>query len=140
MARLQMAHPNELSAVAPWELDFRQLDPGALSATVSVRAGQTVSVLTLAIDLAMHQRGASPDGWSSFGVCRSAAVPTWQGADLDQDVLITFGDNDGFDGVTRGGFKGHVVSIDTARMERCAEACGFAVNGDVNQTGFIGEV
>ena len=116
--KFDLNHPNELNAVTPWNLDFRQLDRGKLSTQVTVRASDYLSLLNIQVNGSLHQRGASPDGWNTFGVGRQKSIQTWQGQDLDRDALISFGDADGFDGVTSGGFAGNVLSFNTERLAR----------------------
>ena len=128
-ARLDLLHPNELGKLAPWEMDFRQLDAGAMSTEVAVRMGRKSALLNIRMNKRVHQRGACPDGWSTFGLSQGGTVSTWQGQSLETDAFLTFGDNDGFDGVTTDTFFGDVLSFETATLEAFADTCGFAIDG-----------
>ncbi|WP_170787225.1 helix-turn-helix domain-containing protein [Ruegeria lacuscaerulensis] len=124
---LDLMHPNDLAAMTPWELDFRQLDPGPLSTQIAVRSSPTCSVLNISLSGAVHQRGVSPDGWSTFGISRRGTIDSWQGCALDDDAFLTFGNKDGFDGVSTGRFFGNVVSFNTRRFQKLAQCCGYSI-------------
>ena len=130
LLELRLSHPNEIGALSPWEMDFRQLNSGRLSAALRLRATPTLSLLNLRLNDSVHQRGASPDGWMTFGIGRRHAIQHWQGKDLDADALIAFGDADGFDGVSAPCFSGNVLSVSSKRLAAFAEACGYALPGE----------
>ncbi len=130
VVRFDLAHPNDLAAMTPWEMDFRQMDPGPLSTQVAVRSSQNTSVLNISLSGAVHQRGVSPDGWTTFGISRKGTVNTWQGCDMERDAFLTFGNNDGFDGVSTDRFFGNVVSFSTRRFENLAQSCGYVLETD----------
>ncbi len=128
--QFELSHPNEFGALSPWELDFRQLDAGAMSTKIAVREGRNSSILNIATDRPVHQRGACPNGVVTFGIANGGTVMNWQGQELDRDAFLTFGNNDGFDGVTTEAFVGHVVSFDTAAFSSFAGACGYQTSGE----------
>lgn len=123
--RLNLMHPNDLAEMTPWEMDFRQLDAGPLTTQLAVRTSRTSSVLKISLDAAVHQRGVSPDGWSTFGISRRGTVNSWQGCNMEHDAFLTFGNNDGFDGVSTDRFFGNVVSFNTSCFEKLAQSCGY---------------
>ncbi len=127
---LSLDHPNRIGELTPWEIDFRQLDPGRLSTAITVRSGQAVSALNIAMNQRVHQRGVSPDGWKTFGIPKRGAIDKWQAKDVTESAFLVFGDRDGFDGITTSGFWGSVVSFETERLEKLAETCGFDLAGD----------
>ncbi len=123
-------HPNMIGDFTPWQIDFRQLDPGRLSTRITVRSGHSVSALNIAMNQRVHQRGVSPKGWMTFGIPTKGAVDKWQAKDVTDSAFLSFGDSDGFDGVSTAGFTGNVVSFDTQRLEKLADACGYHLNVD----------
>ncbi len=127
---LSLDHPNRIGELTPWEIDFRQLDPGRLSTAITVRSGQAVSALNIAMNQRVHQRGVSPDGWKTFGIPTRGAIDKWQAKDITDSAFLVFGDRDGFDGITTSGFSGSVVSFETEKLEKLAESCGFYLEGD----------
>ena len=127
---LELQHPNDIADLTPWQIDFRQLDAGRIRTSVTVRGSSTMSVLNIAMTGRVHQRGASPSGWTTFGIPKKGTIKTWQGQDIAGDSLLAFGDRNGFDAVSYNGFSGNVVSFDTQRLEVFARACGFNLPGD----------
>ena len=123
-------HPNMIGDFTPWEIDFRQLDPGRLSTRITVRSGHAVSALNIAMNQRVHQRGVSPKGWMTFGIPSKGAVDKWLAKDITDSAFLSFGDSDGFDGVSTAGFTGNVISFETQRLEKLADACGFHLNVD----------
>lgn len=135
--RLDLLHPNELGELTPWQLDFRQLDAGPMCTKVAVRMGQKSSILNIAMNKGVHQRGVCPDGWSTFGISQGGSISSWQGQSVERDAFLTFGDNDGFDGVTTNAFVGNVLSFETGAFEAFAETCGYAIYGGGPATRFL---
>ncbi len=127
---LNFDHPNMIGDFTPWDIDFRQLDPGRLSTRVTVRSGRSVSALNIAMNQRVHQRGVSPKGWVTFGIPSNGAVDKWQSKDVTDGAFLSFGDSDGFDGISTAGFTGNVVSFETDRLEKLAETCGFHLEHD----------
>jgi AraC-like DNA-binding protein len=127
---LSFDHPNMIGDFTPWEIDFRQLDPGRLSTAIMVRTGLSVSALNIAMDQRVHQRGTSPKGWMTFGIPSKGAVDKWQAKDVTDTAFLSFGDNDEFDGISTAGFTGSVVSFETHKLEKLAETCGFHLECD----------
>lgn len=125
---MALDHPNTIGELTPWQIDFRQLEPGRLSTKITVRAGRSVSALSISMDQRVHQRGASPDGWITFGIPAQGAIETWQGKQLTDAAFLSFGDRDGFEGVTTSGFSGNVVSFETDRLLQFAQTCGFSLS------------
>lgn len=122
---LSLDHPNDIQRLIPWQVDFRQLDPGPLATRLTVGAGRAVAALHIAMNRRVHQRGASPDGWMTFGIPRRDAIDSWQGRDLTAGAFLAFGDSDGFDGISTAGFAGNVISLKTSQMQALALSCGF---------------
>lgn len=127
---LSLDHPNMIGDFTPWEVDFRQLDPGRLSTKINVRSGHSVSALNITMNQRVHQRGVSPDGWMTFGIPSKGAVDKWLSRDVTDNAFLSFGDSDGFDGVSTAGFTGNVISFETQRLEKLADACGFHLKSD----------
>jgi AraC-like DNA-binding protein len=131
-------HPNEIGALTPWQVDFRQLDPGRLHTRIAVSSGRSVSALHISMSQRVHQRGASPNGWTTVGIPLHGGIDTWQGKTLTQAALLAFGDSDGFDGVSTAAFSGNVVSFETRQLQALAQTCGFALNDNLPEARKIG--
>jgi AraC-like DNA-binding protein len=76
----------------------------------------------------MHQKGLSPDGWTTFGFPKKGTVDLWQGQSIGGDALLSFDDKEGFDGITAAGFAANVISFDTHMFWELAETCGFELS------------
>ncbi len=127
---LELEHPNQIGELTPWETDFRQLEPGRLKTIISTRGSETMSVMSIFASHGIHQCGASPTGWTTLGMPKLATVPTWQGKDIPGESFLSFGDSDGFDGITTSKFEGNVVSFDTRKFERLARNCRFDLSSN----------
>lgn len=134
---LDLEHPNTIGDLTPWQVDFRQVDPGRLSTTITVRAGRSVSALGIAMTQRVHQRGASPDGWTTLGIPERGTIESWKGKHVTRDAFLSFGDSDGFDGVTTAGFAGNVISFETRQLQGLAQTCGFHLDDNAPEAHMV---
>lgn len=125
LASIALPHPNVIAKLTPWQLDFRQITPGALQTRLTVRTGSELILLDIAMNGKVHQRGAAPPGWTTFGIPQPESISSWQGSALAPNSLIWFGGSDGFEGVSEKQFQGLVISVPTDRFAALAQAGGF---------------
>jgi len=134
---LELAEPNQLASVSPWDLDFRQLARGTGRTHVRVRSGQSVDVLSIKTETRMHQAGASPEGVVTLGVPNTGTISKWLGATVPANGLILFGSGDAFDGVTESGFHGTTVSIRQPFLDRLAQDFGLEPSERILKPGVL---
>jgi AraC family ethanolamine operon transcriptional activator len=120
-AEIVLAEPNDINRFSPWEIDFRQIEPRAMEAGVSIRSGNAVTFIQVSMSCDVHQTGTSSGGMLSVGVIRQREVNTWQGVDTSTAELLSFGCADPFDGVSNAGFCGTAISINEWYAEDLAD-------------------
>ncbi|MEX0285664.1 MAG: helix-turn-helix domain-containing protein [Paracoccaceae bacterium] len=117
--------PNDIGVLTPWQVDFRQLEPGALSTRIVMRGSETVTLTSLNLSHRVHQRGVPPSGWMTFGIAAHDRLASWQGRSVTPQSLLSFGAQVEFDSVSEAGFSGKVLSFRADRVERLAAQAGF---------------
>lgn len=127
VAAMNLQDPNEINRLSPWEIDFRQIEAGAMETKVSVKSGTAISLLKISMSRAVHQTGVSPSGMLSVGVVAPKQIRTWQGADSSSAKLLSFGSSDPFDGVSVTGFEGTTISIGEGYAEILADNLGLPI-------------
>jgi len=107
-----------------WDVDFRQIEAGQLTATVLLIAGHQFSTMRIEFDRKFHQRGCPPPGFLTFGFPdRRAGNLRWNGVEAEPGALLNF--NDGrLDGVNPGKFGGNTLSFNEAFLQDVAETLG----------------
>jgi len=120
-----------------WDIDFRQLEAGKLTANVLLIAGQHSSTIRIEFNRRFHQRGCPPRGVVTFGFPdRRSGNLRWNGAETEPGALLNF--NDGrLDGVNPGNFGGTTLSFTKAFLQNVAETlgCDLDFSTCVNSTG-----
>ena len=124
---MTLHEPNDINTFSAWEIDFRQIESGAMETKVTVRAGPTVTLLNISISRAVHQTGVSPKGVLTFGLFRPNNIIVWQGQDTSAAELLSFGSSDPFDGVSATQFCGTTISIKEQDVEFLADALGLNI-------------
>ena len=124
MLDLVLPDPNDISLHSGWDLDFRQLDPGTLETQVRIRPGDGVTLLAIAMDRAVHQRGLPPNATRTFGLPADGAIRNWGGSDLQVPGMLTFNGSSGFEGVSSGEFSGITVTVSEAFLVQVGRAGG----------------
>lgn len=104
-------HPNILAQVTPWDVDFRQIGPGQLQTTVVQHASPDCQLTGIKMDRCVHQTGAPPDGFLTFGIPASEGIDSWTSEEIGETTLLTFGPRQGFDSRTNEHHTGLVFSI-----------------------------
>lgn len=112
---------------AGWDLDFRQLEPGPLEASLLIIGHPGLILTRFEFNRAYHQLGRPPAGFMTFGLPDLGYEPLlWNGAVTPANVLINFSHSKGLDAVNRdGGFSGYVVSFSLAVLESMRRAMGL---------------
>lgn len=117
--------PNLLNDIAPWDLRFRQLEPGRMSVRVSIVEGENLSILGFQSNLKLHQIGAAPTGRVTLGIPASGGVPKWRGTPAETGSLISFGSGEEFDGISCGRFHGLTFSMSEKYFDMMCDRLGL---------------
>ncbi len=124
---MSLMEPNDINTFSPWEIDFRQIETGAMETKVTVRSGPTVTLLNISMSRAVHQTGVSPKGLLTFGLISQNDINVWQGQETSAAELLSFGSSDPFDGVSATQFSGTTISINEHDVEFLADALGLNI-------------
>jgi len=124
---MSLLEPNDINSFSPWEIDFRQIESGAMETKVTVRTGLTVMLLNISMSRAVHQTGVSPKGLLTFGLFRPNNISVWQGQDTSAAELLSFGSSDPFDGMSATQFCGTTISVKEHDVEVLADALGLNI-------------
>lgn len=123
----RLSEPNQLSRLAPWKLDFRQMSAGAGQTDVALRFGRSITALSIEMQCKVHQTGEAPAGLVTLGVPKQGTVRTWLRVEMPEHALICFGSGREFDGVSDAGFRGLTMSILQSELNSLAEAFGLVI-------------
>jgi len=125
---------DEIGETIGWDLDFRQLEPGRLQATVAIVAGPRVSAMMIELDRAFHQQGTAPQGRHTFGILEPK-VPAidWCGGTGESDEVLIFNQPNGFDAVSRAGHRGITLSVDSELLIEAGELLGRPITLDARK-------
>ena len=111
-----------------WEAEFKQLASGVESAAVTALVSEKLRILRVSLSGAVHQLGAPPADFLSFGLMVSPRQAGRFGRHLfDAGALLNFNTSAGLDAVSKSGFVGYGVSIhesllsDSARDQSARE-------------------
>ena len=124
---MSLLEPNDINSFSPWEIDFRQIESGAMETKVTIRSGRALTLLNISMSRAVHQTGVSPKGLLTFGLFRPNNISVWQGRDTSAAELLSFGSSDPFDGVSARKFCGTTISIKENDAELLADALGLNI-------------
>lgn len=110
-----------------WDLDFRQMDPGPLSAKVILIGHEFVSVVRFELSRSFHQIGRPPEGRMTFGLPdASSGALKWNGVETPPGVLINFNYEAMLDCVSPAPFSGFVLSFKPEALRIAAENLGLS--------------
>lgn len=130
-----LPEPNMLEQMSPWRTNFRQTEPGAMQTRVKARSGRILSILEISMNRAVHQQGSAPPDTLSFGFSLSEGDFRWRGAEMQNERFLTFGGNDGFEGLTDSAFHGITFSVGNAELEALAVRMGLPVDDKLRLSG-----
>lgn len=131
---MSLREPNAINALSPWDIDFRQIEPGVMKTKVAMRSGSRLTLLKISMSRAVHQTGVSPEGMLTFGLIRPNNVSVWQSEDTSAAELISFGSSDSFDGISANRFCGTTISANVKDVEQLADALGLNVPNSFRQS------
>lgn len=117
-----LSDPNDIGQLTTWDLDFRQISSGSGSTLIRLRRGQLVSTMRIEMSCRVHQTGAAPHDFVTFGLPKPQTISNWLRSDLPDSSLICFGSGHEFDGVSEAGFDGLTISCRKADLENLARS------------------
>ena len=129
-AKLELGHPNEIADVAPWDIDFQQIEPGEMAIKMALLGSEDLMLTHHSMSKAAHQRGASPDGWLTFGIADQATTKSWQGSAISDLALLAFSSKDGFESHSLSGHSGITLSVSKKYLYALAEAHDLSFDFD----------
>jgi len=105
-----------------WDLLFRQLTPGPLSARVQILAGTGCVAMRAELNQSLHQIGSPVPGYLSFGLPDPTAGEfRWCRLPANGGEILNFNQDSGFEGTTWRGFSGCTLSFRREALEALAE-------------------
>lgn len=131
----RLSEPNQIGDLTPWELDFRQISRGSAETDLSVRVGQSMSALSIAMGNDVHQIGAAPADLITVGLPMSGALSRWMGEGTPRNALVSFGSGHEFEGVSRAGFKAVTLSFSKDALVGIADDFGLELKDDLERPG-----
>lgn len=134
---VKLSEPNQLSQLAPWKLDFRQMSAGAGETDVTVRFGRSITAISIEMQSTVHQTGEAPPGLVTLGVPNQGTIRTWLRTEMPRDALICFGSGHEFDGVSDAGFHGLTMSMPQSDLDSLAEAFGLVIPNNALRPGVL---
>ena len=119
-----------LGRAAGWNLDFRQLEPGPLEASLLVLGHKDIQLARFRFNRAYHQLGEPPEGFVTFGLPdEDIGTLLWNGIETPAKTLINFSHEKHLDAVNPpGGSAGFVLSVAPLALERSALDLGIPRN------------
>jgi AraC-like DNA-binding protein len=112
----------QFGVVLGWDLDFRQLEAGSLTARARVMDARSCTEIAVHFNRSFHQLGQAPGDLICFGLPGLELGDfTWCGASVCGGSLLNFNLNAGFDGHTPRNFHGHVIAFERERLQQLAD-------------------
>lgn len=119
-------------AAAAWDADFRLLGSGEGSGVIeAISTGQAV-VQRNRLGWNLHQRGASPRGFRTFGIGADGNQRLhWNGHTVESDWILSFPSDGSFDSVSGKTFHFYALSFDEELVQSTARLLGLPPVGDL---------
>lgn len=121
----QLNSVDELSTViarSGWVLDYRQLNQGSGTVSLSVLDGDKIGLMGVEFEGSVHQQTLPPPGFVNFGVpSRPQDCGTIGRRHLDSESLTLMSAHSGMDVCSRPGFSVYTVSIKESWLSECAQ-------------------
>ncbi|MGD8375723.1 MAG: helix-turn-helix domain-containing protein [Acidobacteriota bacterium] len=123
-----------VSAVHAWDLDFRQLEPGAMAVEI-VQAG-TADVLLARVRFShrLELRGTSPRGTRTFSVVGRGLLGRFLGQPVDDASLLLYPRSRELEAVSSPQFRSDTISISEARLAAVAQDLGLRQEGEARRS------
>jgi len=119
-------------AAEAWDVDFRLLGNGNGAGGVEAIATARAVVQRNRLGWSLHQRGAAPGGFRTFGVGanRNQCFP-WNGHAVEDDWLLSFPMDGTFESVSGDNFHVYTLSFDEELIQDTAQALGLPPPGEL---------
>lgn len=105
-----------------WNLEFIQLDRGALRGYVDIAQSNRVMLIHTQLNRAFHQEGLSPDLGRTFGILASPqSEVSLRGRQVAQNTVSVFPVDRAFEGYSSSGFDAHIFTLHPTLLEQVAE-------------------
>lgn len=131
---ITLSDPNDIANLSEWAVDFRQIEPGPITTSLKARSSENVSLMFTRMDRAVHQMGQSPENTVTLGIPGARAIRTWNGLEVKEPAILTFGSSAAFEGISEGGFSGLTVTISNAFLVCLADQIGLQIQEElINQ-------
>lgn len=124
---------DHLATAIGFNLDFRQLESGSLSAQVTSTAMGSVVRNDFMLDRAFHQRGEMPEESLTFGFMRNKGRLRWAGKDIDPSYLLNFNSRSGFDLKSNHAFYATTFHVNRHLLSDTAETLGIDLSNLGNE-------
>ena len=125
-ARREFSDIDEFAEAAiGWDVDLRQLETGISDLSIEMIASPNVIIQHFHMPFAIHQRGLSPAGYTTFGLLFGEGRLNWAGRESSDAVLVDFNDPNGFDAASGSGFHGIAISVSNEMFSRNVELMGL---------------
>ena len=116
----------QYSDAVGWDLDFRQIDPGPLNASVKAVTMAYGMILNVGFNRKFHQIGCAPKGSLTFGIPHAGVEEfVWCAAKARGGALLNFNQDGGFEGTSPASFDGYTFSFDADALQTFATGMGF---------------
>jgi len=114
-----------------WDLLFRQLTPGPLSARVQILAGTGCVAMRAELNQSLHQIGSPVPGYLTFGLPDPTAGEfRWCRSPANGGEILNFNQESGFEGTTWRGFSGCTLSFRSEMLEELADIMDLPFDPD----------
>jgi AraC family ethanolamine operon transcriptional activator len=131
VANMEFSDADEFCAVdTGWDIEFRQLDKGPLSAKLKVLASRGVVINRLHLTRKFHQRGTAPAGLLAFGIPEFDRLHSWMRAPVGGSALLNFSRLAEYDSVSSPEFGAYTFCLDENLYRDVAYSIGLDVSVD----------
>lgn len=114
------------SRMINWDLDFRQIDHGPLTARAMLLGHDDILILRVEFNRSFHQIGCPPPGFITLGLPdKESGILRWNGVETPPGVLINFNFDKNLDCVNAVAFGGFVVSFKEEMLRTASEELGY---------------
>jgi AraC-like DNA-binding protein len=132
VAHARFSDIDSLGRLAGWDLDFRQLDPGAVEIRSRWLAGPNTNILGFRISRGFHQRGYPPRETLTFGI-PLVGLRDWRGRSIEAPALVDFNHVWGLDCVSTQRFAGVTLAVNVNFLNTVCEAFQLPLYEDLHQ-------